>query len=86
MDLLISIVKIIGSVGLFLFGMQILSEGLQKSASGRLKRTLEMMTGNRLLSVITGFLFTVVIQSSSATTVMVVSFVNAGLMNLFSAI
>ncbi|MGN1177901.1 MAG: hypothetical protein ACI4SI_02545, partial [Candidatus Ornithospirochaeta sp.] len=49
MDLLISIVKIIGSVGLFLFGMQILSEGLQKSASGRLKRTLEMMTGNRLL-------------------------------------
>ena len=86
MDLLISIVKIIGSVGLFLFGMQILSEGLQKSASGRLKRTLEMMTGNRLLSVITGFLITVVIQSSSATTVMVVSFVNAGLMNLFSAI
>lgn len=86
MDLLVSIIKIIGSVGLFLFGMQILSEGLQKAASGKLKRTLEMMTGNRLLSVITGFLITVVIQSSSATTVMVVSFVNAGLMNLISAI
>lgn len=86
MDILISLIKIIGSVGLFLFGMQILSEGLQKSASGRLKRTLEMMTGNRILSVITGFLITVIIQSSSATTVMVVSFVNAGLMNLISAI
>ena len=86
MDLLVSIIKIIGSVGLFLFGMQILSEGLQKAASGKLKRTLEMMTGNRLLSVITGFLITVVIQSSSATIVMVVSFVNAGLMNLISAI
>lgn len=86
MDLLVSIIKIIGSVGLFLFGMQILSEGLQKAASGKLKRTLEMMTGNRFLSVITGFLITVVIQSSSATTVMVVSFVNAGLMNLISAI
>ena len=86
MDLVISLIKIIGSVGLFLFGMQILSEGLQKSASGNLKKTLEMMTGNRLLSVLTGFLITVVIQSSSATTVMVVSFVNAGLMNLISAI
>ena len=86
MDLVVSIIKIIGSVGLFLFGMQILSEGLQKSASGKLKKTLEMMTGNRLLSVLTGFLITVVIQSSSATTVMVVSFVNAGLMNLISAI
>ena len=86
MDLIVSIIKIIGSVGLFLFGMQILSEGLQKSASGKLKKTLEMMTGNRLLSVLTGFLITVVIQSSSATTVMVVSFVNAGLMNLISAI
>ena len=86
MDLVISLIKIIGSVGLFLFGMQILSEGLQKSASGKLKKTLEMMTGNRLLSVLTGFLITVVIQSSSATTVMVVSFVNAGLMNLISAI
>ena len=70
MDLVISLIKIIGSVGLFLFGMQILSEGLQKSASGKLKKTLEMMTGNRLLSVLTGFLITVVIQSSSATTVM----------------
>ena len=86
MDLVISLIKIIGSVGLFLFGMQILSEGLQKAASGKLKKTLEMMTGNRLLSVLTGFLITVVIQSSSATTVMVVSFVNAGLMNLISAI
>ena len=86
MDLVISLIKIIGSVGLFLFGMQILSEGLQKSASGKLTKTLEMMTGNRLLSVLTGFLITVVIQSSSATTVMVVSFVNAGLMNLISAI
>ena len=46
MDLVVSIIKIIGSVGLFLFGMQILSEGLQKSASGKLKKTLEMMTGN----------------------------------------
>ena len=86
MDIILSLVKIVGSVGLFLYGMQILSEGLQKSASGGLRKTLGMMTENRLLSVITGFIVTVVIQSSSATTVMVISFVNAGLMNLVSAI
>ena len=83
---LITLVEIIGSLGLFLYGMQILSQGLQKAASGKFRRTMEMMTGNRLLSILTGFLITVVIQSSSATTVMVVSFVNAGLMNLVSAI
>ncbi len=86
MSILITLVRIIGSVGLFLYGMKILSDGLQKSAGAKLGSFLELMTSNRFMAVFTGLLITIIIQSSSATTVMVVSFVNAGLMNLVQAI
>jgi phosphate:Na+ symporter len=78
--------RILGSLGLFLFGMKIMSEGIQKTAGDRLQRILNFMTGNRFAAVLTGFAITAIIQSSSATTVMVVSFVNAGLLSLFQAI
>ena len=78
--------QIVGSVGLFLYGMKMFSEGLQKSAGSRMKAILTLMTKNRFVSIITGILITIIIQSSSATTVMVVSFVNAGLMQLIQAI
>ncbi len=78
--------QIIGSLGLFLFGIKLLSEGLQKSAGDKMKAILRLMTKNRFISIMTGLLITVIIQSSSATTVMVVSFVNAGLMGLTQAI
>ena len=86
MDILITIINIVGSVGLFLYGMKLMSDGLQKSTGNRLKSILKAMTANRVMAIITGMLLTMVIQSSSATTVMVVSFVNAGLMNLVEAI
>ncbi len=86
MDILITIINIAGSVGLFLYGMKLLSDGLQKSTGSKLKVILKAMTANRVMAIITGMLLTMVIQSSSATTVMVVSFVNAGLMNLVEAI
>lgn len=86
MDIFVTLIRIIGSVGLFLYGMKILSDGLQKSAGNKLKGFLQMMTSNRLMAVLTGLIITVIIQSSSATTVMVVSFVNAGLMSLVQAI
>lgn len=75
-----------GSLGLFLFGMKTMSEGLEKFAGDRLRSILAAMTKNRFMGVITGIVVTALIQSSSATTVMVVSFVNAGLMNLAQAI
>ncbi|MFA5698625.1 MAG: Na/Pi cotransporter family protein [Sphaerochaeta sp.] len=78
--------QIVGSLGLFLYGMKMFSEGLQKSAGSRMKAILTLMTKNRFVSIITGILITMIIQSSSATTVMVVSFVNAGLMQLIQAI
>ena len=81
-----NLIKIIGSVGLFLYGMKIMSDGLQKSAGSKLKNILKAMTANRFMAVITGTLLTMVIQSSSATTVMVVSFVSAGLMTLRQSI
>ena len=74
--------KLIGSLGLFLYGMKIMSEGLQKVAGDRLRSILTAMTTNRVTGVLTGVLITALIQSSSATTVMVVSFVNAGLLTL----
>ena len=86
MDIFVTLIRIIGSVGLFLYGMTILSDGLQKSAGNKLKGFLQMMTSNRLMAVLTGLLITVIIQSSSATTVMIVSFVNAGLMSLIQGI
>lgn len=73
---------LLGSVCLFLYGMKVMSEGLQKAAGDRLRHILSAMTRNRFKGVLTGFTITALIQSSSASTVMVVSFVNAGLMTL----
>lgn len=78
--------RLIGSLGLFLYGMKIMSEGLQKFAGDSLRRFLTAMTTNRVTGVLTGVLITALIQSSSATTVMVVSFVNAGLLTLTQSI
>ena len=78
--------RLIGSLGLFLYGMKIMSEGLQKFAGDSLRRILTAMTTNRVTGVLTGVLITALIQSSSATTVMVVSFVNAGLLKSWSPI
>ena len=80
-----SILQIAGSLGLFLFGMKIMSDGIQKAAGNRLHSVLNFMTKNRFTAVATGFTMTSLIQSSSATTVMVVSFVNAGLLSLTQA-
>ncbi len=80
------VLQLIGSLGLFLYGMKIMSEGLQKFAGDRLRGILTAMTTNRVTGVLTGILITALIQSSSATTVMVVSFVNAGLLTLAESI
>lgn len=78
-------VALLASVCLFLYGMKVMSEGLQKVAGDRLRNILGIMTKNRVTGVLTGILITALIQSSSASTVMVVSFVNAGLMSLAQA-
>ena len=77
---------LVGSLGLFLFGMKTMSEGLQKAAGNKLRSILTAMTKNRFTGVLTGVFITALIQSSSATTVMVVSFVNAGLLNLLQSV
>ncbi len=82
----LSFLKIAGGLAFFIFGMKIMSEGIQKVAGNKLRDILKAMTSNRFTGVFTGFLTTSVIQSSSATTVMVVSFVNAGLLNLKQSI
>lgn len=76
---------LLGGLGLFLYGMDMMGKGLESAAGNRLKTILEKLTSNRLIGVLVGTLVTCVIQSSSATTVMVVGFVNAGLMNLSQA-
>lgn len=86
MDTFVNLLSLIGSLALFLFGMKTMSEGLEKFAGDRLRNILAAMTRNRFMGVFTGIVITALIQSSSATTVMVVSFVNAGLMNLAQAI
>lgn len=73
---------VIGGLGLFLYGMTVMGDGLQKVAGERLKKLIEVLTNNRILGVIVGALVTMIIQSSSGTTVMVIGFVNAGLMSL----
>ncbi len=78
----IDFLGLLGSVGLFLYGMKVMSEGLQKAAGNRLRNILGAMTRNRFAGTLTGFFITALIQSSSASIVMVVSFVNAGLMTL----
>ncbi|HBZ34717.1 MAG TPA: Na+/Pi-cotransporter [Bacteroidales bacterium] len=86
MNTLTHILSLVGSLGLFLYGMKLMSEGLQKFAGERLRQILGGMTRNRIVGVVTGIVITVLIQSSMATTVMVVSFVNAGLMTLLQSI
>lgn len=84
--MILQIFTLVGALGMFLYGMNLMSEGLQKAAGDRLRKFLEAMTSNRLKSVATGLTITSIIQSSSATTVMVVGFVNAGLLALNQAI
>ena len=86
MELIVNVFSLVGSLALFLFGMKTMSEGLEKFAGDRLRSILAAMTKNRVMGVLTGMLITALIQSSSATTVMVVSFVNAGLMTLGQSI
>ena len=86
MNTILNIFSLLGSLGLFLYGMKTMSEGLEKFAGDRLRNILSAMTKNRVMGVLTGILITALIQSSSATTVMVVSFVNAGLMTLAQSI
>lgn len=86
MDTVLNLLSLFGSLALFLFGMKTMSEGLEKFAGDRLRAILAAMTKNRVMGVVTGIVITAMIQSSSATTVMVVSFVNAGLMTLTQAI
>lgn len=76
----------IGGLGLFLFGMKTMASGLQKAAGDRLRRILEILTANPLMATITGALVTILVQSSSTTNVMVVSFANSGLMTLSQAL
>ena len=79
------ILALVGGLGLFLFGMNVMSEGIEKVAGSKLRRILEIFTTNRFTGIIVGTIFTAIIQSSSACTAMVVSFVNSGLMNLYQA-
>ncbi len=80
------IIPFIGGLGMFIYGMQIMSQGLENAAGSKMKSLLEALTKNKFMGVLLGALITAVIQSSSATTVMVVGFVNAGIMNLTQAI
>ncbi len=74
-----------GGLGLFLFGMKMMSEGIERAAGAKLREILEFFTKNRLIGLLVGVFFTALVQSSSACTVMVVSFVNSGLMSLYQA-
>ena len=85
MKFVIVAIELVGALGLFLFGMKILSESIQRAAGDTLKRTLNLMTGNTFKALLTGLGMTALVQSSSATTVMVVSFVNAGLLTVVQA-
>jgi len=80
------LLEIVGSLGLFLYGMKVMSDGIQKATGERLHKIMNYMTGNRFAAVFTGLTITSIIQSSSATTVMVVSFANAGLLSLAQSI
>lgn len=86
MNVISFVFQLLGSLGFLLYGMKMMSDGIQKSAGESLHKILGLMTGNRILAVMTGLFITMIIQSSSATTVMVVSFVNAGLLTLKQSI
>ena len=79
------IIPFVGGLGMFIYGMQIMAHGLENAAGNRMKSLLEALTKNKFFGVLLGAFITAVIQSSSATTVMVVGFVNAGIMNLQQA-
>ncbi|MDD6021172.1 MAG: Na/Pi cotransporter family protein [Oscillospiraceae bacterium] len=81
-----NILQLAGGIGIFLYGMKLMGEGLENAAGDRLKGLLNIITGNRFLALLVGIAFTAVVQSSSATTAMVVGFVNAGLINLTQAV
>lgn len=80
------IISMLGGLGLFLYGMKLMGEGIEKVAGAKMKTILEWCTKNRFIGVLVGAIFTAIIQSSSAATVMVVSFVNSGLMSLMQAV
>ncbi len=84
-DFLIGFLKLCGALGIFLYGMKLMSEALQKVAGNKMRNILAAVTKNKFIGILTGFFITAVIQSSAATIVMVVSFVNAGLLNLMQA-
>ena len=86
METVIQILSIAGALGVFLFGMKLLSEASQKLVGKRMRNIIATMTSNRIIGVFTGIFITALIQSSSATTVMIVSFVNSGLMTLIESI
>lgn len=81
-----NVLTLLGGLGLFLYGMKMMGEGLELSAGSKLRKLLEVLTTNRFIGALVGLVITAVIQSSSATTVMVIGFVNAGLMNLGQAV
>lgn len=81
-----AILLLIGSLGFLLYGMRLMSSGVQKSAGEKLQRALSMMTGNKFVGLLTGLGITMIIQSSGATTVMVISFINAGLLTLSQSV
>lgn len=81
----LDLIEALGALGFFIYGMKVMSEGIQKAAGDSLKQVLNTMTRNRFLGVMSGFLITLLVQSSSATTVMTVSFVNAGLLTLLQS-
>ena len=83
---IMNVFSLLGGLGMFLFGMKIMGDGLEKAAGNRLKKLLGIVTHNRVLAMLAGLVITAVIQSSSATTVMVVGFVNAALINLTQAV
>ena len=85
MNYLNIIIPFVGGLGMFIYGMQIMAQGLENAAGNKMKSLLEVLTKNKLMGVLLGAAITAVIQSSSATTVMVVGFVNAGIMNLTQA-
>ena len=86
MNILMPILELTGSLGFLLYGMKLMSDGVQKSAGEKLQRALSVITGNRFVALLTGLVVTMIVQSSGATTVMVVTFVNAGLMTLAQSV
>jgi len=86
LDVIIGILQILGALGVFLFGMKVMSEGVQRLAGARMRKGLATVTKNRAFGVLTGLFTTSLVQSSSATTVLVVSLVNAGLLTFVESI